>query len=341
MKKIVFTVNFLLIFVSQSLHAEDLLTRDKVLEYSAVSFLPKFIAGNVFSWISESKPPNILRYGVPPLSASGFFLLKEPKKALLYGGVDAVAMTTAYLLKDNSNCFQLLRTTGGKFADLTQYEVYKSARQKANINEYRVKWQEVEFKDAILAPLRFDYLKDPDVSLFIAAEMLGTFLYFRLSENYSKPSEWWESLHILTKFYSSYMAGVGEEAQFRGFLLPEMVESFGKTPGYILNSFLFAGVHYDASMKGEELKTFLTEMLIGGIPKAIYLSYLSYDNNFDFRKAAFCHTWISFLGEIVYYHHSKDKLSNDKSLLQQDEKKIVFLIPSSKGITLFSYKMHF
>ncbi len=306
-----FIITFFIIFMPMHLPAQDkVLSRNDVISATAVAFLPMFIEEDLASWIPKIETPIAFRYGVPPLAAVSFLCLEDSKKALKYGSLDAAAMSTAYLLRNEWPLSNISWITGHHFSYLTQYEVYKSARNLADTSGYQLKWEPVDMHSALLSPFNFKFLKDSEVLYPFVLPLLGYFILnyiehgppslpkgdFELrGKQYSRNTGL--SLFVLESFYRAYWAGIGEEALYRGCLLPELSETFGIKKGIALNTLLFVLIHYE---KGMSFKEFIHRAFLI-TPGTAYICYLSYKNNFDYRKVAFQHVWSDFFFEGINF----------------------------------------
>jgi hypothetical protein len=143
----------------------------------------------------------------------------------------------------------------------------------------------VDAAQAAVAPFRFDYLADPFVWHGNAYPRVGGI-----------------ALYLAELACRSCWAGVAEEAEFRGILLPEMTEALTPLLACIVNGLYFTMVHYDKSM---DLGGFMVNALYSFVPTGIYLSYLSCRDDFDFRKAAFAHFWYDFSLGLLYLFYGE------------------------------------
>ena len=288
----------LLAFVADSFGQVYELSNNQVTALNPAAFAPSFVMGGLDRWIPGIDLPWELRYGIYPLNSLGFLLNGQWQKGLILGGIDAVAVTGAWLARPS---FPLSSFTGMPASHLsmyTQYELYRGSRTMADPSSSRYEWRPVDVARAAMAPFRFGYLADPFVSLFLLGEIVGAWAVNHFAngpfETPTDPFVWHGNAHPRVGGIALYLAelacrfywaGVAEEAEFRGFLLPEMTEPV--TP-------LF---DYDTSM---DLGRFMLNALHRFIPTGIYLSYLSYREDFDFRKAAFAHFWYDFSLGLLY-----------------------------------------
>ena len=100
-------------------------------------------------------------------------------------------------------------------------------------------------------------------------------------------------------FYASsvgYMTGVGEEAMFRGFVLPLMyyyTEDQKLTLG--LSSLIFAMGH------GFKVKHFVTAFFFG-----LYSGWLTQENNWSIGEVTFIHTWWDVMAFVADYTNHRE-----------------------------------
>lgn len=134
-------------------------------------------------------------------------------------------------------------------------------------------------KDLVLAPFNFSYLKRPStyVPLLLGA---GLMLYSSLTEEKDRYHKISEGAFFTGGF--SFLAGVHEEALFRGWLLPiNHYYSNSAFWGNIWTSILFGAVHFSRTNKFP-----LFQALAG-----YYLGHLTQKNNYSLKESIFLHTW--------------------------------------------------
>jgi hypothetical protein len=298
-------------FFAPALFGQDFtLSKNDVTILSFAAFTPWFVAGELNRWIPGFDLPWEAVYGIMPLNSLGFIFNGQWVEGLILGGIDSAAVAGAYFTRA---CFPLSSFTGMTASHLSfysQYELYKNSRMMADPASYLHRMQPVDMGQAALAPFRFDYLADPFVSLFLLGEIVGAWAVNHFTNGpFTPPTDpfIWHgntyplaggtALYMGELTYRSYWAALGEEAQFRGFLLPEMTEAMGPLLACIVNGLYFTLVHYNKSM---DFGLFALNALYSFIPTGIYLSYLSYRDDFDFRKAAFAHFWYDFALGMIY-----------------------------------------
>jgi hypothetical protein len=286
------------------------LSKDQVTALSFAAFAPSFVTAELDRWIPGLDVPWELTYGLFPLNSLGFLFNGQWGEGLILGGIDAAAVTGAYFARPS---FPLSSFTGMPASHLsyyTQYELYRSSRMMADPASYRYEWKPVAMAQAAMAPFRFDYLADPFVSFFLLGEIVGAWAVNHFANGpFEAPTDpfLWHgdayprtggiALYMTELMYRSYWAGVTEEAEIRGFLLPEMTEALTPLIACIANGLYFTLIHYDKSM---DFGNFMLNALYSFIPTGIYFSYLSYRDNFDFRKAAFAHFWYDVSLGVIY-----------------------------------------
>jgi membrane protease YdiL (CAAX protease family) len=286
------------------------LSKNQVTALSFVAFAPSFVTAELDRWIPGLDLPWELTYGVFPLNSLGFLLNGQWQKGLILGGIDAAAVTGAYFARPRFPLSSFLGMPASHLSFYTQYELYGSSRMMADPASYRYEWKPVDIAQAALAPFRFDFLADPFVSIFLLGEILGAWVVNHFTngpvEAPTDPFVWngntypragGIALYMAELINRSYWAGVTEEAEIRGFLLPEMTEAMTPLFACIANGLYFTLIHYDTSM---DFGNFMLSALYSFLPTGIYLSYLSYRDNFDFRKAAFAHFWYDVSLGIMY-----------------------------------------
>lgn len=132
--------------------------------------------------------------------------------------------------------------------------------------------------ELIKAPFDFSMLrrKTTWIPLAIAGSLLGMASLSLLPEAKNAP------LTLFTSGSLSYMAGTGEEALFRGWLLPATHHSFQSPEmANLVTSLAFGAVHYSAANPLP-----VAQLLMGW-----YFGYLTQKNNYSLKESIFLHTW--------------------------------------------------
>jgi membrane protease YdiL (CAAX protease family) len=144
--------------------------------------------------------------------------------------------------------------------------------------------------DLLIAPLRFDYLLRP--SILIPLGILGGILAADASNQKSHYN--YQGGDMLFGTAVSYNAGVGEEAFFRGYMMPVLYDWWGN--GFWSNTAtatVFAAAHISASNPVP-----WPQFLVG-----LYLGWTVQRNEWQLSQAVFLHAWwdiIVFASELAY-----------------------------------------
>lgn len=98
---------------------------------------------------------------------------------------------------------------------------------------------------------------------------------------------------------TSYNAGVGEEALFRGYFMPVLRQNLGDSYWWAnaIQAVVFGAAHY-----GESNRFPLAQTLMG-----FYLGWMNHANGYSIREAAFLHTWwdVLAIGFLIAHENGK------------------------------------
>ncbi len=165
---------------------------------------------------------------------------------------------------------------------LSAYHSFRSAvRTRQAQGQFAFLSQEESVDEILKSPFRFSYLRRPTTyyPLLLGTAAVGVIwaghksLFTRNQFNFADA------------FYSgsfSYLAGTHEEALFRGWMMPVLMESW-KSPLWsnTATAAVFAAAHYSQSNKVPVFQ------FVAGW----YLGYLTQKNNWTLSEAIFVHTW--------------------------------------------------
>lgn len=133
--------------------------------------------------------------------------------------------------------------------------------------------------DLALAPFDFTYLARPTTFTPLLV-LIGAELMFAQNQHWN-----WSRFHLGDAGFTagvSYGAGVGEEAMFRGFLLPFATEYTGRFwLGNSTQALIFGAVHYS------DRNRFPIAQALSGA----YLGWLMRHRNWQMAENIFLHTW--------------------------------------------------
>ena len=272
-----------------------------------LSSLPEIVNSSIRSQFGVEEPAWLsIPSRLSPIF--GYALAQDYLKLAVFLPLNTGLFIGSEFLKDDWYLSSVSRMSAGHPIYLYQYDIYKTMRTRVTAGGYATDFAPVSLEDALIAPFCFDYLLDPTVSIGLACSIGGALAYNLLSGKAISPPTgtriavkgrsydfalgsalyWSESL------YRSYWAGVGEEAFFRGFILPELVEYLGPIAGIALDSLYFIAVHY---APGKDMLT----LLLTYAPVSVFFTLMSYGNDYDFRKSSFAHFWYDMALESIYY----------------------------------------
>lgn len=153
-------------------------------------------------------------------------------------------------------------------------------------------------KDLLVAPVKFSFLGRTTTFIPLALGGLIAILDINQRTHKDRYTTVGDGLGLTGAF--SYMAGTGEEALFRGWLMP-MSHYWTSSAfwGNAISSIVFGAAHYSSSNKFP-----LFQALMGG-----YLGYVSQRNEYSLQESIFIHTWwdVIALGTLLLSKkHGKD-----------------------------------
>jgi membrane protease YdiL (CAAX protease family) len=181
---------------------------------------------------------------------------------------------------------------------LSSYHAFQTAAYtRKKLGEYAFLPNEPESpRDLALAPFQVSYFAKPRVSLWLAS-VAGFLAYAnkqdKLFKDYEKNRP--DAGSYLTSFVSSSLTGVGEEALFRGYLMPLIRQKSGSDTWALWGQ---AGLFIPLHSGGN---------LLVSIPYAFYSGYIVQDNNYRLSEAVFAHAWMNTLGSIFQYYRLDKK----------------------------------
>lgn len=170
---------------------------------------------------------------------------------------------------------QLYQTAGS----LSAYHSFRTAvRSRKPYGEFSFLTHEETTGDILEAPLHLSYLKRPTTYW-----PLGVLAVLAMSDVFSSSQRRVPS--AADTFYSlaiSYNAGTGEEAIFRGWMMPDMMNGFqSEFWSNFTTATLFSLAHYSSSNRFP-----LAQFLLGG-----YFGWLTQKNEWQISEGVFIHTW--------------------------------------------------
>lgn len=278
-----------------------------------------------------SKSPRVAG-GLALIPGVGHFYLKQPAKGWAYllstgaltagglllllegDGVGEIGDPSDPNLDANDPIGFLMLAAAQNTVMYSVFDAYRTARLMRGNEGYRLPVSEESLSDLLLAPFSPSVLKSPWVwagtPLMVAA---GVALSLAISDSELPDRNLFndEEVNFLGRRYgrasglalgSAYFAGlfspvgVGEEALFRGVLLPAISESFGVGWGLTLSSLLFGAAHIGnfggASDYQYKTAAFAVPFItLGGA----YMGWVATKHEFTLARSVAIHFWYNFL----------------------------------------------
>lgn len=204
-------------------------------------------------------------------------------------------------VKDERNFrFSLLGIQTGKLmGELSLYHSFRSQIRSRQDDFSFIKHHETP-QDIALAPFRFSYLARPTtyipMLLFVAMNFHGKQSDKELERDPFTTSD---------AFYAAslnYQAGVGEEAMFRGWIMPlGMYYTGSGIWANVINSTAFTISHYPINGTGNSAFWF---------GSGLYFGYVTQKNDWSIGEAIFIHTWTNFLATAAEFSYRKKENRN-------------------------------
>jgi membrane protease YdiL (CAAX protease family) len=189
--------------------------------------------------------------------------------------------------------------TGKLMGELSLYDSFRS-QVRLRPDDFRfIKHHETP-QDIALAPFRFSYLTRPTtyipMLLFVAMNFPGKQSDKELERDPFTTSD---------AFYATslnYQAGVGEEAMFRGWVMPlGMYYTGSGIWANVINSTAFTISHYPINGTGGSAFWF---------GSGLYFGYVTQRNDWSISEAIFIHTWTNFLATAAEFSYRKKENKN-------------------------------
>ena len=158
-----------------------------------------------------------------------------------------------------------------------------------------------------MAPLDFGFLQRP--TTYIPLLVAASINFLTLESVATDPDYERSSLDGGDLFYAnalSFGAGVGEEALFRGWLLPALQHYTGNS--MVSNggaATLFALAHYPVVQRP------VFQLIMGA-----YWGYLTQSNRWSIRESIFIHTWWDVMAFLTIYQIENKKLAKIPNIEQ-------------------------
>lgn len=192
---------------------------------------------------------------------------------------------------------QFILFSGG----LSAYHSFRtSVRSHQAYGGYEFLRQEESPGEILLAPFRFEYLTRPTTLLPLAL-ISGLAI---LDANTKHQDYRRDPLNSSDLFYTgmiSYNAGTYEEAMFRGWLMPLMMEGTGSE---FWSNFLQSGIFAAAHLN--QISMPYTQFALG-----FYLGWLTQQSDWTISESIFIHAWWDVVALSIQYSNRKQKANKD------------------------------
>ncbi len=170
---------------------------------------------------------------------------------------------------------QMIQTAGS----LSAFHSFRSAvESRRSLGEYAFLKTKEDSADLIKAPFRFDFLTRTSTWAILGVELIALAIDMK---NFEGKTQFTNTDAGFTMGYS-YQAGVGEEALFRGWMMP-YVANRGWSPwaSNLLTATTFSLVHVSAANPAP-----WPQFLLG-----YYLGQVALWNDWSIQESIFIHTW--------------------------------------------------
>lgn len=189
---------------------------------------------------------------------------------------------------------QLYQTAGS----MSAYHSFRTAVKTRQPNgDFLFLKHEETPTELLTAPFDFSYLSRPTTYLGIPANLLVGILLAKLQGFSGSSSNSWHMPGATDVFFSgtfSYNAGVGEEALFRGWMMPvAMHYTNSEVASNVLTSLVFGAAHYNSANPNY----IPYSQTIAGF----YLGYLAQRNEWKLGESIFVHTWYDVIAFLLSY----------------------------------------
>jgi membrane protease YdiL (CAAX protease family) len=187
------------------------------------------------------------------------------------------------------------------------YGMYAAYRDARNFNKnfsYSYSMPQESFADLILAPFEWKIIKKPEVwGGVLGSFVLGALVFSLIDDGLTDDEAPALSSSDNSIFpLIAFSVGVGEEAVFRGVLLPAYTELLGPSGGLIASSLLFGAAHIPNGflLEGRERDRYFKI----GIPfitaMGAYMGWMVQKNN-SLKESTALHSWYDFIVFLAVY----------------------------------------
>jgi membrane protease YdiL (CAAX protease family) len=228
------------------------------------------------------------------------------KYGAIYSGIGAASLT-ASLIKDSAiytvnNPFWSDDNRLGSLSALffqtsgsvSAYHSFRTAvRSRRGKGDFSFLTQEESPLDLLLAPFHFEYFTRATTYLGLPLQLIGAILLSELQDSSIFDSNW-SVPTVSDVFYAnafSLNAGVGEEALFRGWLMPVAMHYMDQAfLSNAVTALIFGALHYKPGY-------IPISQTLGGF----YLGFLTQNNNWTIGESIFNHVWFDVIAFLIIY----------------------------------------
>ncbi len=180
--------------------------------------------------------------------------------------------------------------------EFSAYHSFRTAvRSRQQNGEFLFLKHEESPTDLLAAPFNFSYLTRPTTYVGIPAMLALGFALEKIRGSSDWLSSSWRSPNITDYAFAgaySFNAGTGEEALFRGWIMPvSMHYTNSEFFSNLITSILFGAGHINRH------NYFPISQTIGGF----YLGYVAQKNDWSLGESIFIHTWYDVIAFLLHY----------------------------------------
>lgn len=274
---------------------------ERTRKYILLPALASFVLPGFDQWVTGQVAPGMLYSGYAMVGYIGFSITDQKitdenipsKDTSTEGGVPTDPTHQLRSLSSQA-------TLAAGF--MSAYHSFRTYAETSGDRRYEyIKNNGDTIEDIMLAPFKFKFLKRSTTYLPL---LLGAALLVAAEHKDMRSIDGSHTGFILG---TSYQAGVGEEAFFRGFLYPYMTTSLNSNFwGNVLSSTLFGAAHISSD---NPFPLFQTAF-------GMYDAYVTKKNNWSIQESIFLHFWWDVLAfSIAYSTDTNNSVHHRKTLL--------------------------
>jgi membrane protease YdiL (CAAX protease family) len=176
------------------------------------------------------------------------------------------------------------------------YAAYRDARIFNDQAGYSYQMPRDSFRDLVTAPFDWKVISSRDFwgGMLLDVGLISClgFILMPSEKVFIPPNK------SVSPFYplNAFPVGIGEEALFRGFIQPQLIEAFGPVAGIATSSLLFGAAHVGNGLmeEGERRRRYFTYIIPYISLSSAYYGYVAYKNN-SLREVVALHSWYDFI----------------------------------------------